>query len=241
MASAGQAQAHSSQPTHFSSPSGQRFSWWRPWNRGAVTFGLVRVLLGEGLAEHRLEGHTEPGDRVEDTHQDCSSRVVSSVGRPLGRHRVGTAGLGCVDVRRLLADQRPRPARAAAGCPAGAPGSRRRRRRSGRPARARRARRRSSPPTKVATISPTRITPATTQKVGVENQPSRLPSRKRGHGHQPDQRDRDQPLPAEAHELVVAQPGQGAAQPDEQEQEEQDLEHEPEQAPPALVQCRAPG
>src|SRR5260370_21902588 len=21
---------------HFSSPSGQRFSWWRPWNRGAV-------------------------------------------------------------------------------------------------------------------------------------------------------------------------------------------------------------
>src|SRR5215471_11390446 len=23
---------------HFSSPSGQRFSWWRPWNRGAVGF-----------------------------------------------------------------------------------------------------------------------------------------------------------------------------------------------------------
>ena len=36
MASAGQAQAHSSQPMHFSSPSGQRLSWWRPWNRGAV-------------------------------------------------------------------------------------------------------------------------------------------------------------------------------------------------------------
>src|ERR1700678_698080 len=36
MASAGQAQAHSSQPMHFSSPSGQRFSWWCPWNRGAV-------------------------------------------------------------------------------------------------------------------------------------------------------------------------------------------------------------
>src|ERR1700735_3976078 len=36
MASAGQAHAHSSQPMHFSSPSGQRFSWWRPWNRGAV-------------------------------------------------------------------------------------------------------------------------------------------------------------------------------------------------------------
>src|SRR5690348_15804065 len=38
MASAGQAQAHSSQPMHFSSPSGHRFSWWRPWNRGAVAF-----------------------------------------------------------------------------------------------------------------------------------------------------------------------------------------------------------
>src|SRR3954447_14728832 len=38
MASAGHAHAHSSQPMHFSSPSGQRFSWCRPWNRGAVGF-----------------------------------------------------------------------------------------------------------------------------------------------------------------------------------------------------------
>src|SRR5690348_13116930 len=36
MASAGQAHAHSSQPMHFSSPSGHRLSWWCPWNRGAV-------------------------------------------------------------------------------------------------------------------------------------------------------------------------------------------------------------
>src|ERR1700733_6532085 len=36
MAAAGQAQAHSSQPMHFSRPSGQRLSWWCPWNRGAV-------------------------------------------------------------------------------------------------------------------------------------------------------------------------------------------------------------
>ena len=36
MASAGQAHAHSSQPMHFSRPSGQRLSWWRPWKRGAV-------------------------------------------------------------------------------------------------------------------------------------------------------------------------------------------------------------
>src|SRR5713226_3392032 len=38
MASAGQAHAHSSQPMHFSSPSDQRLSWWRPWKRGAVGF-----------------------------------------------------------------------------------------------------------------------------------------------------------------------------------------------------------
>src|SRR6478609_6982869 len=40
IASAGQAQAHSSQPTHFSSPSGWRLSWWRPWKRGAVGRGF---------------------------------------------------------------------------------------------------------------------------------------------------------------------------------------------------------
>src|SRR4051794_28086353 len=36
MASAGQAQAQSSQPTHFSRPSGCRLSWCRPWKRGWV-------------------------------------------------------------------------------------------------------------------------------------------------------------------------------------------------------------
>src|SRR5215212_9110071 len=40
MASAGQAQAHSSQPTHFSSPSGCRFSWCRPCQRGSVGRGF---------------------------------------------------------------------------------------------------------------------------------------------------------------------------------------------------------
>src|SRR3954464_2829697 len=39
MASAGQAQAHSSQPTHFSRPSGWRLSTCRPGYRGLVTFG----------------------------------------------------------------------------------------------------------------------------------------------------------------------------------------------------------
>src|SRR5450755_1362217 len=38
MASAGQAHAHSSQPTHFSRPSGCLLRTCRPWNRGIVVF-----------------------------------------------------------------------------------------------------------------------------------------------------------------------------------------------------------
>src|SRR3954452_16869096 len=37
MASAGQAQAHSSHPMHFSRPSGCRLRMCRPWERGAAT------------------------------------------------------------------------------------------------------------------------------------------------------------------------------------------------------------
>src|SRR6478736_5400987 len=48
MASAGHAHAHSSQPMHFSSPSGYRLSWCRPWNRGftgAVSNGYCSVTV----------------------------------------------------------------------------------------------------------------------------------------------------------------------------------------------------
>src|SRR5450432_1715780 len=38
MASAGHAHAHSSQPTHFSRPSGCLLRTCRPWNRGIVVF-----------------------------------------------------------------------------------------------------------------------------------------------------------------------------------------------------------
>src|SRR4051812_316424 len=49
MASAGQAQAHSSQPMHFSSPSGCRLRMCRPWYRGAATgcsngYGVVTTF-----------------------------------------------------------------------------------------------------------------------------------------------------------------------------------------------------
>src|ERR1700733_1653554 len=68
MASAGQAQAHSSQPMHFSSPSGHRLSWCRPWNRGAVgsctsgywtvsTFlNICRKVTPKPLIESRKSG-----------------------------------------------------------------------------------------------------------------------------------------------------------------------------------------
>src|SRR5215218_7777223 len=49
MASAGHAQAHSSQPMHFSRPSAYRLSWWRPWYRGlGGTFsnGYCSVTVG---------------------------------------------------------------------------------------------------------------------------------------------------------------------------------------------------
>src|SRR5450755_770033 len=49
MASAGQAQAHSSHPTHFSRPSGCLLRTCRPWKRGIVVFfcsGYNSVLTG---------------------------------------------------------------------------------------------------------------------------------------------------------------------------------------------------
>src|SRR6476469_3340449 len=60
MASAGQAQAHSSQPTHFSRPSGQRLSWCRPWNRGAVTFGSVGYFSVDALRNNVLNVTPKP-------------------------------------------------------------------------------------------------------------------------------------------------------------------------------------
>src|SRR3954453_4454975 len=71
MASAGHAQAHSSQPMHFSSPSGQRLSWWRPWKRGAVGFfsnGYCSVTTRRNIVR-KVTPNPATGS------QNCSFRV----------------------------------------------------------------------------------------------------------------------------------------------------------------------
>src|SRR5438046_6725313 len=55
MASAGQAHAHSSQPTHFSSPSACRLSWCRPWKRawvGSFTSGYCTVFTWSNIVRN---------------------------------------------------------------------------------------------------------------------------------------------------------------------------------------------
>src|SRR4051794_22073432 len=77
MASAGQAQAQSSQPTHFSRPSGCRLSWCRPWKRGWVgtlTSGyssvttrvniVVKVTPKPAILSLMLAGRSSPSGLV---------------------------------------------------------------------------------------------------------------------------------------------------------------------------------
>src|SRR5260370_30870747 len=78
MASAGQAQAHSSQPMHFSSPSGQRLSWWRPWKRGAV-------------------GFASSGDRTVSTFRNSCRKVTPNPLTGLRKSNTGDLLGGAVD------------------------------------------------------------------------------------------------------------------------------------------------
>src|SRR5215468_5619813 len=108
MASAGQAHAHSSQPMHFSSPSGHRLSWWWPWNRGAVgrfssgywtvsTFLNIswkvtpNPLTGLRRSLRKLATCDLPGGGVA---SDSDSVVVRQVPR---RHREARRGLALLD------------------------------------------------------------------------------------------------------------------------------------------------
>src|ERR1017187_6916650 len=117
MASAGQAQAHSSQPMHFSSPSGHRFSWWWPWNRGAVgrlssgywtvsTFRNIswkvtpNPLIGlrkSSISDLLKGGVRRAGSSLDaDTGLEADAVVVRQVKR---RHREGRlGGLACADL-----------------------------------------------------------------------------------------------------------------------------------------------
>src|SRR5215471_10186119 len=122
MASAGQAQAHSSHPMHFSRPSGQRFSWCRPWYLGAVGFfssgywtvstfrnicrnvtpnPLIELSTGDLVpcAAGRLSGSSRNGSR-EDADPVVVRQVQGRDGECPGRS-VGV-GLGGLDLGGLL-------------------------------------------------------------------------------------------------------------------------------------------
>src|SRR5580692_6420937 len=208
MASAGHAQAHSSQPMHFSSPSGHRLSWWWPWNRGAVgrlssgymtvsTFlniswkvtpkpltGLSQLstcdLLSGGvcMADTSVEG----GLRI-----DTDAVVVRQVerGNRECRGRRRGAGLGIIG---LAGDLVPRRTLLGRAFPHHGQGH-------------------------------------DEQDDDAEDHVGGLAVRvepPRAHGgdqQDPDDGDRDEDLPADRHELVVPDPGQRAAEPDEAEEQ----------------------
>src|SRR5215467_14856418 len=113
---------------HFSSPSGQRLSWWRPWNRGAVGFfssgywtvstflNICRKVTPKPLTGPRNSGTGDllDGVRLRDTlagaglpgGDDHADSVI--VGQVHGRHREASA-------RRLAQPARARrPGRPAA-------------------------------------------------------------------------------------------------------------------------------
>src|SRR5258708_39174714 len=100
MASAGQAHAHSSQPMHFSRPSGHRLSWCRPWKRGAVGsftsgYWTVSTLLNSwwNATPNPLTGLKKSvsptGDLLAGCHLRQDTVVVGKVER---RDRAATGG-----------------------------------------------------------------------------------------------------------------------------------------------------
>src|SRR5262245_38359967 len=196
---------------HFSSPSGQRLSWCRPWNRGAVgsfSKGYCSVTTFLNMVRN-----VTPNPAI--GSQNCSLSVGMSVlpaacghggGRAVEGQRLGGTrdGSACGHRRRREAT------RATGGGslrgfllfflgPAGP------------------ERDRDEQHEQYADAGE-EVSPvdAAVQRDGAD----------RGHGDDPAERDRDQPLPAERHELVVAEPRQGPAQPDEDEDEEEHLAEE---------------
>src|ERR1700689_5028842 len=100
MASAGQAQAHSSHPMHFSSPSGQRLSWWCPWNRGAVgrlSSGYITASTFRNISR-KVTPNPFTGLRKSSTGDLLSHTVVIGVRRTGQR---GVAELKAVVMRQV--------------------------------------------------------------------------------------------------------------------------------------------
>src|ERR1041385_1471790 len=94
MASAGQAQAHSSQPTHFSRPSGWRLSWCRPWKRGAVVFCCSGYCSVSRFLNMALKVTPKPATGFWKPGFDCPVSFGSSaIGRLLSIQRSVTASI----------------------------------------------------------------------------------------------------------------------------------------------------
>src|SRR3954451_3163359 len=216
MASAGQAQAHSSQPMHFSRPSGQRLSWWRPWKRGAVgsfSNGYCSVTTFLNIVRN-VTPNPATGS------QSCSLRVLPSCWELIRgpRRSAGSASdfVGW-SYRLVLLDGRDR----AAGVerePGGssADGATLRHGRHREPAVVP-LRSRLALLVVVLRLVPEEEDPEeehdgdpeTDQEVLAVDTAVEGGHADRRDGDDPEQRERDQTLPAERHELVVAQPGQG--------------------------------
>src|SRR6266516_4380702 len=220
---------------HFSSPSGQRFSWWRPWNRGAVGFfssgystvstflNICRKVTPKPLTGPRNSGTgdlldgvgwggTLIGTRLPGGDDHTDSVIVGRVQR---RHREAGARAG-----RLA-----QPAGAwcaGSGTPGGflrlLPGG-------------------------GAAALGGHVHGPRQQQQDRKDRPADYVDRRavavlaahadRRDHQDPGQRYGDEHLPPEPHQLVVPSPGQAPAQPDEAEQQDQHLGQEPQQRPPA--------
>src|SRR6202044_121604 len=85
---------------HFSSPSGQRLSWWCPWNRGAVgrlSSGYITVSTFRNISR-KVTPNPFTGLRKSSTG-DLLSRVVGVAVRRAGQR--GVAELKAVIVRQV--------------------------------------------------------------------------------------------------------------------------------------------
>src|ERR1700735_1843243 len=207
MASAGQAQAHSSQPMHFSRPSGHRLSWWRPWNLGAVGrlssgYSTVSTFLNIWwkVTPKPLIGSRKSSIRDLLAHAGGADPVV--VGKI--QRGNGEARLGLVGGFRLGQALQPGPPAFRARLPH-------------------------------PDDHQEEDEHEAADDVDAGAAALTAPDPDGGDHHDPDERAGDENLPAQRHPLGVAEPGQRAAQPDEAEQQDERLGQEPQQRPPAAV------
>src|SRR5215475_11702844 len=244
MASAGQAQAHGSQPMHFSSPSGHRFSWWRPWNRGAVgrfSSGYWTVSTFRNICRN-VTPNPLTGSKKSGTGHLLDGAARNGIW--FGRRAAGAGGYPDAVVMRQIHGGNGEAAGSAgtrAGLRDDGPGGGRRGPRIGRGGFRGR-------PGGGAPLLRGRVARPGQQQQGTQDRPAHdvhgsaaavLPPYPDGRDHQdPGERGGDEHLPPERHELVVPDPRQRAPQPYEPEQQDQYLGQEPQQRPPAAVRAR---